>query len=46
MDLNNKRQHYERIYSSTPSDKILALLEEVGSEDKEDIDVSMNDSDI
>ena len=45
MDLNNKRKHYVKIDSTTSSDKILALLEEVKSDDEDDIENLMNDSD-
>ena len=45
MDLNNKRKHYVKIDSTTSSDKILALLEEVESNDEDDIENLMNDSD-
>ena len=45
MDLNNKRKKYVRIDRSTRSEEIFAQLDEVNSDQEEDIDNLMNDSD-
>ena len=45
MDLNNKRKKYVRIDRNTRSEEIFALLDEVNSDQEEDIDNLMNDSD-
>ena len=46
MDLNNKRKKYIRINRNTRSEEIFALLDEVNSDQEEDIDNLMNDLDI
>ena len=45
IDLNNKKKHYVKIDSTISSDKILALLEEVESDNEDVIENLMNDSD-
>ena len=44
MDLNNKRKKYARIDRNTRSEKIFALLDEVNSDQEDDIDNLMSDS--
>ena len=44
MDLNNKRKKYVRIDRNTRSEEIFALLDEVNSDQEDDIDNLMNDS--
>ena len=44
MDLNNKRKKYVRINRNTRSEEIFALLDEVNSDQEEDIEILMNDS--
>lgn len=43
--MDNRKKHYVRITQSTSSDDIFALLDAVGSDEEEDIDNLMNDSD-
>ena len=45
MNLNNKRKKYARIDRNTRSEEIFALLDEVNSDQEEDIENLMNDSD-
>ena len=45
MDLNNKRKKYVRIDRNTRSEEIFALLDEVNSDQEEDIENLMNNSD-
>ena len=45
MNLNNKRKKYARIDRNTRSEEIFALLDEVNSDQEEDIDNLMNNSD-
>ena len=45
MDLNNKRKKYVRIDRNSRSGEIFALLDEVKSDQEEDIENLMNDSD-
>ena len=45
MDLNNKRKKYVRIDRNTRSKEIFALLDEVNSDQEEDIENLINDSD-
>ena len=45
MDLNNKRKKYVRIDRNTRSEEIFALLAEVSSDQEDNIDNLMNDSD-
>ena len=44
MDLNNTRTKYVRIDRNTRSEEIFALLNEVNSDQEEDIENLMNDS--
>ena len=44
MDLNNKRKKYARIDRNTRSEEIFAVLDEINSDQEEDIDNLMNDS--
>ena len=43
MDLINKRKNYARIDRNTRSEEIFALLDEVNSDQEDDIDNLMND---
>ena len=45
MDLNNERRKYVRIDRNTRSEEIFALLDEVNSDQEEDIENLTNDSD-
>ena len=45
MDLNNKRKKYVRIDRNTRREENFAILEEVNSDQEEDIDNLINDSD-
>ena len=45
MDLKNKRKHYVNINSDTTSERVLALLDAVESDEEDKIDNLMNDSD-
>ena len=44
MNLNNKRKKYARIDRNTRSEEIFAVLDEINSDQEEDIDNLMNDS--
>lgn len=45
MELNNKRKHYVKIDRNTTSDQVFALLDAVESDEEDDIENLMNDSD-
>lgn len=45
MDLSNKRKKYVTIDRDTESDQIFAMLDEVNSDEEDDIENLMNDSD-